>query len=78
MGEDNDNWLLLKEVLQQSKQEYLKNLEIVTSPAHVDAPNAQSMAEVFPLLLSKLDSYPEVRARELIADLILPPASERT
>ena len=35
------------------------------------------MAEVFPLLLSKLDSYPEIRARELIADLNLPPASER-
>ena len=77
IGEDNDGWLLLKEVLRQSKQEYLKNLEIVTSPAHVDAPDAQSMAEVFPLLLSKLDSYPEVRAKELIADLNLPSASER-
>ena len=77
MGEDNNSWLLIKEVPQQSKHEYLKNLEIVTSPAHVDAPDAQSMAEVFPLLLSKLDSYPEVRARELIADLNLPPASER-
>ena len=32
------------------------------------------MAEVFPLLLN---SYPQVRARELIADLSLSQASER-
>ena len=76
-GQDNDGWLLLQEVLQQSQQDYLKNLEIVTSPEHADDPVAQSMAEVFPVLLSNLDIYPEVRARELIADLNLPPASEK-